>query len=137
MQSGVPIAVTQATNNNAFAGFGIQRPNLVGDPDLSSDERSVNRWFNTAAFATAPQFTLGTASRNPVRGPRYRNLDLALVRRIPVASSQAIEVRVEVFNATNTPPLGAPNGVFGSPAFGTITSAGDPRVIQFALKYVF
>ena len=137
LQSGVPIAVTQATNNNAFAGFGIQRPNLVGDPDLPSHERSVSRWFNTAAFATAPQFTLGTASRNPVRGPSYRNLDLALVRRIPLATSQTLEVRAEVFNATNTPPLGAPNGVFGSPAFGTITSAGDPRVIQLALKYVF
>jgi hypothetical protein len=60
-----------------------------------------------------------------------------VVRRIPLATSQAIEVRAEVFNATNTPPLGAPNGVFGSPAFGTITSAGDPRVIQLALKYVF
>jgi hypothetical protein len=89
LQSGVPIAVTQATNNNAFAGFGIQRPNLVGDPDLSPDERSVSRWFNTAAFATAPQFTLGTASRNPVRGPGYRNLDLALVRRIPLTPSQS------------------------------------------------
>jgi len=137
MQSGVPIAVTQATNNNAFAGFGIQRPNLVGEPDLPEEERSVSRWFNTAAFATAPQFTLGTASRNPVRGPSYRNLDLALVRRMPLASSQTIEVRAEVFNATNTPPLGAPSGVFGSPAFGTITSAGDPRVIQLALKYLF
>jgi hypothetical protein len=42
-----------------------------------------------------------------------------------------------VFNATNTPPLGAPNGVFGAPAFGTITSAGAPRVMQLALKYVF
>ena len=79
--------MNQATNNHAFAGFGIQRPNRVGDPELPSDERSVNRWFNTAAFATAPQFTLGTASRNPVRGPSYRNVDLALVRRIPVAST--------------------------------------------------
>ena len=81
LQSGVPIAVTQATNFNAFAGFGVQRPNLVGDPTLPADERSVNQWFNTAAFAVAPQFTLGSASRNPVRGPSYRNVDLALIRR--------------------------------------------------------
>ena len=41
LQSGVPIAVTQATNNNAFAGFGTQRPNLIGDPTLPADERTV------------------------------------------------------------------------------------------------
>lgn len=45
--------------------------------------------------------------------------------------------RFEVFNATNTPALGAPNGSFGSAAFGTITTAGDPRVIQLAAKIQF
>ena len=84
LQSGIPVAVTQTTNFNAFAGFGTQRPNLVGDPELPADERSPSRWFNTAAFAVAPQFTLGSASRNPVRGPSYRNVDLALSRRVPV-----------------------------------------------------
>ena len=137
LQSGVPIAVTQTTNNNAFAGFGTQRPNLVGDPELSSDERSVSRWFNTGAFATAPQFTIGSSSRNPVRGPSYRNLDLAVARRFTLPASTAVELRAEVFNLTNTPPLGAPNGTFGSAAFGTITSAGDPRVVQLAVKFLF
>ena len=105
LQSGMPIAVTQTTNNNAFAGFGTQRPNLIGDPTLPADERSVSRWFNTSAFATAPQFTLGTSSRNPVRGPGYRNLDLAVMRRVPLPANKALELRAEVFNATNTPPL--------------------------------
>jgi hypothetical protein len=136
LQSGLPVAVTQATNNNAFAGFGTQRPNLVGNPTLPSRERSATRWFNTEAFATAPQFTIGTSSRNPVRGPAYRNLDLALIRRVPIAAN-ALEIRAEIFNVTNTPPLGAPNGLFGSAAFGSIASAGDPRVIQLALKFVF
>jgi hypothetical protein len=137
LQSGVPIAVTQTTNNNAFAGFGTQRPNLVGDPTLLSDERSVSRWFNTAAFVTAAQFTIGTSSRNPVRGPEYRNLDLAVMRRVSLPAGRALEVRAEIFNLTNTPFFGAPNGVLGSAAFGTITTAGDPRVVQLALKFVF
>jgi hypothetical protein len=136
-QSGIPIAVTQATNNNAFGGFGTQRPNLIGDPTLPADERSVARWFNTGAFATAPQFTIGSSSRNPVRGPSYRNLDLALMRRISMATDKVVEVRAEIFNVTNTPPFGAPNGVFGSAAFGTITTAGDPRVVQLAVKFLF
>ena len=137
LQSGVPIAVTQATNFNAFAGFGTQRPNVNGDPALLSDERTASQWFNTSAFTVALQFTIGTSSRNPVRGPSYRNVDLALMRRLPAASSRALEVRAEVFNLTNTPPLGAPNAVLGAPGFGTITSAGDPRVIQLALKFLF
>ena len=72
-----------------------------------------------------------------MRGPGYRNLDLAMIRRVPLAGRTALELRAEVFNVTNTPPLGAPNGVFGSAAFGTITSAGDPRVIQLAVKLIF
>ena len=136
VQSGVPIPVTQATNFNAFAGFGVQRPNLVGDPELPADQRTPNRWFNTSAFAVAPQFTIGSSSRNPVRGPSYRDVDLALMRRIPV-SGRAIEVRAEVFNLLNTPPLGAPAAVLGAANFGTITSALDPRVVQLALKFLF
>jgi hypothetical protein len=136
-QSGVPIAVTQTTNNNAFAGFGTERPNLIGNPTLPADERSVSRWFNTSAFQTAPQFTLGSSSRNPVRGPGYRNLDLAVMRRVPMHSDKALELRAEIFNVTNTPPFGAPNGGLGSAAFGTITTAGDPRVFQLALKFLF
>ena len=137
LQSGVPVAVTQTTNFNAFAGFGTQRPNLVGEPELPADQRAPARWFDTAAFAIAPQFTLGSASRNPVRGPSYRNVDLALSRRLPVHAATAVELRAEIFNLLNTPPLGNPNTVAGSAAFGTITTAGDPRVVQLALKVLF
>src|SRR6185436_7274867 len=106
LQSGIPVAVTQTTNFNAFAGFGTQRPNLVGDPELPADERTPSRWFNTAAFSTAPVFTLGSASRNPVRGPGYKNLDLAVSRRVPVRAGSSIELRAEAFNLLNTPPFG-------------------------------
>jgi hypothetical protein len=137
LQSGVPLAVTQATNFNTFAGFGTQRPNRGGDPALRSDQRTVARWFDTSAFSVAPQFTVGNSSRNPIRGPAYRNVDLAIARRIRLHGSRAVEMRAEVFNLTNTPPLGAPNTVLGTPGFGSITSAGDPRVVQIAAKFVF
>ena len=137
LQSGIPVAVTQATNSNAFAGFGVQRPNLVGDPTLPADERTPAHWFNTAAFATAPQFTIGSASRNPVRGPSYRDVDFTLMRRIPVGGRSSIELRAEIFNLLNTPNLGAPAAVQGGAGFGTITTALDPRVAQLALKFVF
>ena len=137
LQSGVPVAVTQTTNANAFAGYGVQRPNLVGDPTLPVDQRTPAQWFNTAAFATAPQFTIGSASRNPVRGPAYRDADLALIRRVPLHAGTSIEIRGEVFNLLNTPNFGAPNAVQGAANFGTITTSLDPRVAQLALKLLF
>jgi hypothetical protein len=137
LESGTPVAVTQTTNFNAFAGFGMQRPNQVGDPTLPADERTPGRWFDTAAFAVAPQFTIGSASRNPVRGPSYRDLDVAVMRRIPLRGGAAVELRAELFNLLNTPNFGAPGAVAGTASFGTITSALDPRVGQLALKVSF
>jgi len=69
IQSGMPLAVTQITNFNSFAGYGTQRPNRIGDPNLPGGQRSLAEWFNVAAFSTAPQFNIGNSSRNPVRGP--------------------------------------------------------------------
>jgi hypothetical protein len=137
LQSGMPVAVTQTTNFNAFAGFGVQRPNLVGDPTLPADQRTNTQWFNTAAFAIAPVFTIGSASRNPVRGPSYRDVDLAFMRRLPSGRGTQVELRAEIFNLLNTVNFGAPNAVAGAANFGTITTALDPRVAQFAVKFLF
>ena len=137
LQSGLPLAVTQATNFNAFAGFGTQRPNRLANPELPVPHRSTAQFFDTSAFATAPQFTLGSSSRNPVRGPDYRNVDIALIKRTYIREKINVEFRAEVFNLTNTPPLNAPNTILGTPGFGSITSAGDPRVIQFGVKINF
>jgi hypothetical protein len=137
LQSGMPFPITQVTNFNAFAGFGTQRPNVLQNPNLPADDRTTGRWFDTSAFAVAPQFTLGNASRNPVRGPGYRSADIAFIKRTYIGEVVNFEFRTEIFNLTNTPPLANPNGVLGNAAFGTITSAGDPRVIQFGLKLNF
>jgi hypothetical protein len=135
MQSGMPVTVTQATNNNAFAGFALQRPNLIASPSLVPSLRTPAHYFNTAAFSTAPQFVLGNASRNPVRGAAYRDLDLALVKHTHLGEMADVEFRAEVFDITNTPAFAQPNGSFGSAAFGSITATTtDPRVVQFALR---
>jgi hypothetical protein len=60
-----------------------------------------------------------------------------LSRRVPVGTGTAIELRAEAFNLLNTPPLGNPNAVLGAANFGTITTAGDPRVVQLAMKLLF
>jgi hypothetical protein len=135
LQSGMPVTVTQATNNNSFAGFALQRPNLVGNPSKSPNHRTPAQFFNTSAFATAPQFTIGSASRNPVRGPAYRDLDFALVKHTTLFHETGLEFRAELFDVTNTPAFSQPNGSFGSAAFGSITSTvTDPRVMQLAIR---
>ena len=134
---GSPIAVTQATNLNAFAGFGIQRPNRSTNPALPAGGGTTGRWFNTAAFYQAPQFTIGDSSRNPVSGPGYRTADLMAGKSVTLREGIMAEFRAEAFNVTNTPPLGNPNGSFGNPAFGTITTALDPRIFEFVLKLRF
>jgi hypothetical protein len=136
-QSGSPLAVTQAANSNAFAGFGIQRPNRISDPELPEGERKTSRWFDTAAFTTAPQFTIGNASRNPVVGPGYRTLDVMLGKTFVLREDFKLELRAEAFNVTNTPALAAPNTSFGTAAFGTITRAFDPRVFELVAKVHF
>jgi hypothetical protein len=136
-QSGSPIAVTQATNLNAFAGFGIQRPNRIAGPALPSGERTTARFFDTSAFTAAPQFTIGNSSRNPVSGPGYQTVDVMLGKLFAITERVRMEFRVEAFNSTNTPPLGNPNGSFGSAGFGSITTALDPRVFEFVLKIHF
>jgi hypothetical protein len=136
-QSGSPVAVTQATNLNAFAGFGIQRPNLIASPELPAGTQSTARWFDTSAFIPAPQFTIGNASRNPVVGPGYRAADLMVGKTFALGERLRAEFRAEAFNITNTPPLGNPNGSFGTAAFGSITSALDPRVFEAVVKLHF
>jgi hypothetical protein len=137
LQSGSPIAVTQATNLNAFAGYGIQRPNRVANPYLPAGEQTTARYFNTAAFTQAPQFTIGNSSRNPVSGPGYRVADVMLGKTFTITERFRTEFRAEAFNVTNNPPLGNPNGSFGNAAFGSITTALDPRVFEFVLKLHF
>ena len=133
-QSGIPLAVTQATNFNAFAGFGTQRPNRVGDPALPSSERTTGALVQHRRVRDRAAVHAGNSSRNPVRGPGYSNVDLAIARRFALPHAMtgghrtSLELRVEAFNLTNTPPLGAPNTVAGNPRLrGDHISRGSPR----------
>jgi hypothetical protein len=136
VQAGDTVPVTQATNNNSSLGFAVQRPNRIANPN-EFDGPSVARYFNTGAFTTAPQFAIGNSSRNPVRGPGLQNADLMIGKTFRVSERMKVEFRAEAFNVSNTPPLNDPNGSFGSAAFGTISSAGNPRDFEIVAKMHF
>lgn len=136
IQSGDAVPVTQATNSLSAFGYAVQRPNRVADPN-NFPARSASQWFDKSAFVAAGQFSIGNSSRNPVRGPGLQNADLMLGKTFRISERVHFEFRAEVFNISNTPPLNDPNGSFGSAAFGTITSAGNPRDFEFAGKIHF
>ena len=136
VQAGDTVAVTQATNNNSSLGFAVQRPNRISDPNHFNG-RTVAKYFDTAAFTAVPQFVIGNSSRNPIRGPGLQNADLMVGKTFRLTERAKLEFRAEAFNVSNTPPLNDPNGSFGSAAFGSITSAGNPRDFEFVLKVHF
>ncbi|HWB96131.1 MAG TPA: hypothetical protein VG672_05500, partial [Bryobacteraceae bacterium] len=116
---------------------GADRPNRIADGTLSGSERSIYRWFDTSAFVVQPQYTYGNAGRNILFGPGLRNLDLTLAKVFTIRENLRLQFRAESFNLSNTPAFGQPNATINTPAAGTITSAGDPRRLQFALKLLW
>ena len=134
-RSGSPLTPS-TTGNLSLTGLGNQRPLVVGDPSL--DDRTIQRWFNTAAFAPNTPGVWGDTPRGFLIGPAYWNVDLALSRVVRMPGEHRMEVRVEAFNLTNRVHLGNPNTTLGSADFGRITgTSADARVMQFALKYLF
>jgi hypothetical protein len=136
IQSGDAVPINQATNTLSAFGYAVQRPNRVGNPNNPAT-RSASAWFNKSAFTAAGQFSIGNSSRNPIRGPGLQNADLMIGKTFRISERMNFEFRAEVFNISNTPPLNDPNGSLGSAAFGTITSAGNPRDFEFAGKFRF
>lgn len=136
IQTGDAVPISQATNLNSALGFALQRPNRISNPNNFSN-RSATEWFNIAAFTTAPQFTIGNSSRNPIRGPGLQNADIMIGKTFRITERVSFEFRAEAFNVSNTPPLNDPNGSFGSTAFGTITTAANPRDFEFVGKIHF
>ena len=134
--SGVPYSIAVSGNPaNTGSVNVVNRPNLVGDP--LSGERTLTADFNTAAFAANPAFTLGNLGRNTMTTRGRVNFDFIAQKNFTLTERFHLEFRFEAFNATNTPPFGAPNSVLGTGGFGQITSAGQPRNLQLGLKLVF
>ncbi|MBV9504868.1 MAG: carboxypeptidase regulatory-like domain-containing protein [Acidobacteriia bacterium] len=139
VDSGIPVNLTVNGNpSNTGQGSVVgnnDRPNVTGDWHLS--DPTVQEWFNTAAFQANAKYTFGNAGRNVLRAPGVINLDLSANKIFRLTERVSAQLRLESFNATNTPALGAPNAVVGSPQFGQIASAGTPRDNQVGLKILF
>ncbi len=145
LHSGSYFSVTTGVDN-AFSGIGGQRPNqLLTEPYCYS--QTANCWLNPKAFGSPAPGTLGSSGMNSLVGPGYFDVDLALSRRFRVTEHQFAEIRFEAFNIENranylnpsTPGLvgGASGSALNSSNFGKILTDVSPRIMQFAVKYVF
>ncbi|PYR87881.1 MAG: hypothetical protein DMF84_30350 [Acidobacteria bacterium] len=81
--------------------------------------------------------TFGNSGKNMLRGPRYFNTDFAVLKVTSVTETLDVQFRAEFFNIFNNVNLNAPNSNVSSAQFGRITSALDPRILQFGLKLLF
>jgi hypothetical protein len=142
LQSGRPFTVAllseidNSGTGRSILGFGANdRPNLIGNPELSNS--TTLQWFNTAAFAFPAPGTFGNAGRNILEGPGFQNVNMSLVKNTHLTERVNLQFRAEAFNLFNRPNFNLPDNFLGSPTFGRITSARDPRHIQFGLKLLF
>jgi hypothetical protein len=135
--SGAPLNILVGSDR-ALTGVLAQRPNQVlANPYGDKSARPLSNYLNSAAFAPAASGTLGNVGRNSVRGPGTWAFDMALSRVFRFNEDQRMEFRAEAFNVLNSfRPLN-PNSTFSNNTFGVIRTADDPRILQFALKFVF
>lgn len=137
VQSGAPFTVTTNTNNtNAFSA-GNQHANVLGDPVLPGDERSVKRWFDTAMFAQPAAYTFGNGGRNNMRAPGITSMDLSILRNFRIREQMTLQFRGEALNAINHTNLSSPNAAFGNANFGQINASRPARVMQIGMKLKF
>ena len=125
----------------------LQNP-LVANPGAPCAIAPCEQWINPAAFRAPAAGTLSALGRMNIPGPGFFQFDSALSREFPIRERKTLEFRAEAFNVTNSmrpgvslPSLAAGGSglglTFGTPTFGTITSAQDPRILQLALKFSF
>jgi hypothetical protein len=141
-QTGQPFTVSLLSDNDnsntGFSNLGYganNRPNVVGNPHIANPR--AQEWFNPAAFAVAPYGTFGNAGRNILNGPGLATVNVSLVKNTRASERLNIQFRAEVFNLVNRTNFNLPDNFVGSPTFGQITSARDPRRVQLALKFLF
>jgi hypothetical protein len=139
LRSGQPFTVLSGVDNST-SGIGKDRADLVGNPKIAgsrSHAQEVAQFFNVSAFAANALGTYGDTQRNFLVGPGYSDIDFSMSKLFKVTESQSLQFRAEAFDLANRVNFMNPSATISSKSAGTITSANDPRILQFALKYLF
>ena len=134
--SGAPLTISSGVDR-ALSGLGNQTADQLLDDVYQDQSGGLNtQYFNRAAFAQPALGSYGNMDFFAVRGFATWNLDVALSRIFSIGTHR-IEARWEVFNPFNAAIPMDPATALSSPVFGRVTTMRDPRIMQFAAKYVF
>ena len=139
LQGGVPFSVNAGVDRS-LAGIGRDRADVLRAPEVYGNAARgtmIQRYFDTSAFELPALGTFGNSSRNYLYGPGLINFDAGAFKGFRFAEKKKLEFRWEIFNALNKPNFGNPVNGFQNAAFGRITSAREPRIMQAALKLYF
>jgi len=136
LDSGTPFTVVSGTDRSE-SGIGNDYAAIVGNPARPAGLNQVQQFFNTAAFTQAVIGTFGNVGRNAFRGPAFFDIDMSLFKDFNFTENWRLQFRAEAFNTENRPNFQNPVATVSSGTFGRITTANDPRVLQFALKLFF
>jgi hypothetical protein len=133
-QTGNRSSVTTGVDN-ALTGLGGQRAVQILDDPYGTGGPTA--YLNRAAFTTPATGTYSTLEPFTILNPSTFQNDFALTRTFRLTGAQNIQFRWEVFNVFNHVNFNAPVTALNSGSFGQIQTAGDPRIMQFALKFTF
>jgi hypothetical protein len=138
LQSGTPLTLLSGIDNS-LTGIGEDTPDIVGSSNISNHSRAdqIAHWFNPAAFAQNAIGTFGTFRPNSLNNPGYINFDINLQKNFAITERIHLEVRSSLYNAFNHANLGGPGNTLTSSNFGVITSATNPRVVEFGMRTSF
>ena len=133
LTSGLPFTPTLAADvlNNSLGSL----PNRVGSG--KSENPTIDQWFNPADFVRPADFTFGNSGRNILEADGLVNFDFAILKNFALSESSKLQFRFESFNVFNHPNFGPPVTSVDLTTAGRVFSASDPRICQFALKYIF
>lgn len=123
--------------DNANSNGASNRPNVSGS---TVGPKTLNKYFNTAAFSVPLPYTYGNAGRNSLRGPGYTDIDFSLFRNFTFREHYTFQFRAESFNLFNHPNFANPDSTLEDANFGKITSingSSAPREWQFAGTFQF
>ena len=143
VQSGFPFTVF-SDDDNSFSAIGADRADItvpnIGDTKLSTKRphsQLISEWFNVSDFEPNQIGTYGNIGKNSLRGPKLFNTDMALLKTGKAGERVGYEFRAEFYNIFNNVNFGNPDSGLQDSDFGYISSAGDPRILQVALKLSF
>jgi outer membrane receptor protein involved in Fe transport len=144
LYSGSPFTVTSSGTSLDLPGSTQVADQVTSDVEILGGIGPNQPWFDTTAFRPVTERRFGTGAINSMRGPGFANFDMSIFREFGLGGDRAVQVRMEIFNLTNTPHFANPQNSVNASNFGVISSTAnsgregiDERLFRLGLRFRF